>query len=64
MAERQNAEFAQITVGQSRKQARVDVVVPERLLILTKSQVLQPRFDVYRIPMSGPRASPKTQSTQ
>ena len=64
MTERQNAEFAQVTVGQRRKQARVDVVVAERLLVLTKPQVLQPCFDAYRIPMSGPRASFKTQSTQ
>jgi glucose/arabinose dehydrogenase len=32
--------------------------------VYLSSQVLQPRFGAYRIPMSGPRSSSKTQSTQ
>jgi hypothetical protein len=40
MAKRPDAEFAQVSVGQRLKQAHVDVIVAEGLLVLAKLQAL------------------------
>ena len=37
VAKRRDTEFAQVTLGQGRQQAQLDIVVAERLLVLAKS---------------------------
>ena len=53
MAERGDPELAQVALGQRWQQARVDVVVAERLLVLAQAQPAQPSADVHPVPRSG-----------
>ena len=47
MAQRGDPELAQVVRGQRREDHRVDVVVAERLRVLTEAETLEPSRDVH-----------------